>query len=92
MKETPYRWGFPYVEDGEFGLTEISSGIWDGFIFINFDENCELLDDFLEILPDHFKDLELESRYVAIHTYKEPVTGRCAWKAFMFWQPTRTSS
>jgi len=71
LREIPCRWDFPHVEDDEFGLTEIPSGIWGGFVFINFDKNCEPLDDFLEVLPEHFKNWGLEDRYVAIHTYKE---------------------
>ena len=71
LKEIPCRWDFPHVEDDEFGLTEIPSGIWGGFVFINFDKDCEPLDDFLEVLPEHFKNWGLEDRYVAIHTYKE---------------------
>ncbi len=71
LKEIPCRWDFPHVKDDEFGLTEIPSGVWGGFVFINFDEDCEPLTDFLEVLPEHFKDWGLEDRYVAIHTYKE---------------------
>lgn len=71
LREIPCRWDFPHVEDKSFGLTEIPSGTWAGFIFINFDKNCEPLDDFLEVLPEHFRNWGLEDRYVAIHTYKE---------------------
>lgn len=71
LREIPCRWDFPHVEDENFGLTEIPMGVWGGFVFINFDQDCEPLEDFLEVLPDHFKDWGLEDRYVAIHTYKE---------------------
>lgn len=71
LKEIPCRWDFPHVEDEDFGLTEIPSDTWAGFIFINFDKDCAPLNDFLEVLPEHFKDWGLENRYVAIHTYKE---------------------
>lgn len=71
LKEIPCRWDFPHVEDEDFGLTQIPSGSWGGFVFINFDEQCEPLEDFLEVLPEHFKQWGLEDRYVAIHTYKE---------------------
>jgi phenylpropionate dioxygenase-like ring-hydroxylating dioxygenase large terminal subunit len=71
LKEIPCRWDFPHVEDDEFGLTELPSGIWGGFVFVNFDLNCGPLEDFLEVLPEHFKDWGLEDRYVAIHTHKE---------------------
>lgn len=71
LKEIPCRWDFPHVKDEEFGLTEIPCDTWAGFVFINFDQDCGPLNDFLGVLPEHFKDWGLEDRFVAIHTYKE---------------------
>jgi len=71
LKEIPCRWDFPHVIDEEFGLTEIPVGTWAGFVFINFDRDCEPLESYLEVLPDHFKAWGLENRYVALHTSKE---------------------
>ena len=71
LREIPCRWDFPHVEDEQFGLDEIPCDIWGGFVFINFDKNCEPLLDYLEVLPEHFENWGLEDRYVAIHTYKE---------------------
>ena len=71
LKEIPCRWDFPHVSDENFGLTEIPSGTWAGFVFVNFDPECGPLEDYLEVLPDHFKKWGLENRRVAIHTYKE---------------------
>ena len=71
LRDVPCRWDFPHIKDDEFGLTEIPCGTWAGFVFINFDQNCEPLEDFLEVLPEHFKDWGLENRYVAIHTCKD---------------------
>jgi phenylpropionate dioxygenase-like ring-hydroxylating dioxygenase large terminal subunit len=70
LKEIPCRWDFPHIKDEEFGLTEIPSGLWGGFVFINFDLDCGPLDDFLEVLPEHFKNWNLEDRFVAVHTHK----------------------
>jgi len=84
LKEIPCRWDFPHIEDDEFVLTEIPSGTWGGFVFINFDRDCEPLDEFLEVLPDHFKDWGMENRYVAIHTYKElPGNWKMCMEAFL---------
>lgn len=71
LREIPCRWDFPHVEDENFGLTELPCDTWAGFVFINFDQNCEPLSDYLEVLPEHFKDWGLEDRYVAVHTKKE---------------------
>ena len=40
-------------------------------MFINFDVDCDPLNDHLEVLPGYFKNWGLENRYVAMHTYKE---------------------
>ena len=71
LKEIPCRWDFPHVEDDNFGLDEIPCDSWAGFVFINFDKSCRPLTDYLEVLPEHFRNWGLEDRYVAIHTHKE---------------------
>ncbi len=71
LREIPCRWDFPHVKDEEFGLPEIPCETWAGFVFINFDSNCKPLDDYLEVLPAHFKNWGLENRFVAMHTHKE---------------------
>lgn len=71
LKDIPCRWDFPHIKDDEFTLTEIPCDTWGGFVFINFDKNCEPLHDFLEVLPDHFTNWRLEDRFVAVHTCKE---------------------
>ena len=64
-------------------LTEIPCETWGGFVFINFDVNCEPLEQFLEVLPEHFKNWGMENRYVAIHTYKElPGNWKMCMEAF----------
>ena len=70
VREIPCRWDFPHVKDEEFGLTEVPCDTWGGFVFINLDQNCEPLNDYLGVLPEHFKTWKLEDRYVELHTRK----------------------
>ena len=70
LREVPCRWDFPHIKDEEFGLSEVRSGVWGGFVFINLDPNAEPLADFLEVMPEHFAHQPLENRYVSMHTEK----------------------
>ena len=70
LREIPCRWDFPHIKDEEFRLAEVACGTWGGFVFINLDPNCEPLDDYLGVLPEHFKTWKLEDRYVQLHTRK----------------------
>ena len=36
LREIPCRWDFPHIKDEEFGLTEVATGTWGGFVFVNF--------------------------------------------------------
>jgi phenylpropionate dioxygenase-like ring-hydroxylating dioxygenase large terminal subunit len=77
LKEVPQAWDFEHIEWAEFNLPEARVDIWGGFVFINFDHDGEDLMSYLEILPDHFKEFDLESRYKAIHVAK---IMPCNWK------------
>lgn len=72
LREIPCRWDFPHVQDDTFGLTELATGTWGGFVFVNFDPHPEPLEDFLGVLPRHFAQFAwpLEDRYVALHMHK----------------------
>ncbi len=70
LREIPCRWDFPHIEDQHFGLDELPCETWGGFVFINFDKQCEPLADYLEVLPQHFADWPLEDRYVSLHMEK----------------------
>lgn len=70
LREIPCRWDFPHVQDDAFGLTEIPSDTWAGFVFVNFDQHAAPLQDYLEVLPEHFQTWGLEDRFVALHTRK----------------------
>ena len=73
-------WDFPQVDEEKFALPEVGLDIWQGFVFINFDPECEPLLAYLENLPDHFKHFPLEDRFIAIHVER---TMPANWKVTM---------
>ncbi|MDX1580876.1 MAG: aromatic ring-hydroxylating dioxygenase subunit alpha, partial [Alphaproteobacteria bacterium] len=84
LAEIPCQWDFPHVEEAEFSLPEVKVGRWGGFIFINMDENAQPLEDYLEILPEHFANWPLENRYVRLHVQKVlPANWKAAQEAFI---------
>jgi phenylpropionate dioxygenase-like ring-hydroxylating dioxygenase large terminal subunit len=80
MTDLPGAWDFPQVDRDAARLPEAKVGIWGGFVFINFDPDCEPLESYLEILPDHFAAFGLEDRYKAAHVAK---VMPCNWKLAM---------
>ncbi len=84
LKEIPCRWDFPHVQDDAFGLTEIPCASWAGFVFVNFDRDCPPLEDYLEVLPEHFRNWGLEDRFITIHTRKVlPGNWKMCMEAFL---------
>jgi phenylpropionate dioxygenase-like ring-hydroxylating dioxygenase large terminal subunit len=73
-------WDFPQVDAQKFALPEVKCDVWQGFVFVNFDRNCEPLDTYLENIPEHFKHFPLEDRFVAIHVER---TMPANWKVTM---------
>ena len=80
LKVIPGEWDFPHVDKAELSLPEARVGTWGGFVFVNFDPECEPLDSYLENLPEHFKAFNLEDRYKAVHIGK---VMPCNWKLAM---------
>lgn len=70
LRDVPCRWDFPHIEDDNFGLDQVACDIWQGFVFINLDPAAGPLNDYLEVLPEHFADWDLENRYISLHTEK----------------------
>jgi len=80
----PCKWDFPQIDPKQFSLPEARVGVWAGFVFINFDLQCEPLENYLECLPEHFKTFALEDRYKAVHGGKIlPCNWKLAQEAFM---------
>lgn len=82
--DVPEDWDFPHVSDRTHSLREVRVGLWGGFVFVNFDDDAEPLDEFLGVLPEHFKDFRIEDRYIETHVCKRlPVNWKAAEEAFM---------
>ena len=47
--DLPCDWDFPHVDQKKTKLEEINVDTWGGFIFINFDNDAELLSKYLSI-------------------------------------------
>lgn len=78
IKRIPCRWDFPAVKDEDVHLAEVKVGLWNGFIFVNMDPDCEPFEDFLgETIPRHFESWPRDNAYKAVHIGK-PVP--CNWK------------
>ena len=82
--QIPGEWDFPHVDKAKMSLPEAKVGLWGGFVFVNFDPNCEPLDSYLENLPEHFAAFKLEDRYKAAHVAKiMPCNWKLAMEAFV---------
>ncbi len=77
LREIPCQWDFPTLEKDDYHLPEVKLGRWDGFVFINPDDDAEPLEDFLGDLSAHFTLLPFERRYKVAHVAK---VLRCNWK------------
>lgn len=77
-------WDLPHVDASAMKLPRAQVGVWAGFVFVNFDENCEPLESYLENLPEHFASFNLENRYKAAHVAKiMPCNWKLAMEAFV---------
>jgi hypothetical protein len=56
------EWDLPHVDQTAMTLPEARVGTWGGYVFVNFDLNCEPLTSYLENLPEHFAAFDLGSR------------------------------
>ena len=70
FSDAPAAWDFPHVEAEAFKLPECAAGVWQGFVFINPDPECEPLEDFVAELDEHFQTWNLERRYKQAHVAK----------------------
>lgn len=84
LVDIPQAWDFPHVDPTKMSLPEARVGVWGGFVFVNFDPDCEPLESYLENLPAHFAAFNLEDRYLAAHVAKiMPCNWKLAMEAFV---------
>jgi phenylpropionate dioxygenase-like ring-hydroxylating dioxygenase large terminal subunit len=89
LVDLPCDWDFPHVDAEEFRLPQIRTGLWGGFVFVNFDDCApELmapsLEEYLGVLPEHFANWDLADRYVEVHIRKRlPANWKASAEAFL---------
>ena len=84
LTHIPQQWDMPHVDQAAMSLPEAKVGLWGGYVFVNFDPDCEPLDSYLENLPEHFAAFNLENRYIAAHVAKiMPCNWKLAMEAFV---------
>ena len=77
LRNAPCRHDFAHVTDGDWRLPEARTATWGGFVFINMDPDAPPLEDYLEVLPEHFARWRLEDCWKSAHVAK---VIDCNWK------------
>ncbi|HAX05368.1 MAG TPA: Rieske (2Fe-2S) protein, partial [Acidimicrobiaceae bacterium] len=84
LVDIPNSWDFPDIKPDEFCLPTAQIAFWGGFVFINFDEQCESFESYIEVLDDEFRDFPLDERWKAAHVEKiMPCNWKLALEAFI---------
>ena len=84
LKAIPCDFEFPQLDRDKANLVELQVDSWNGMVFVNFDPEAAPLVDYLEVLPEHFRNWDLTGWYVASHVRKHlPGNWKLATEAFM---------
>ena len=84
LQSVPGRWDFPHVTAGSHNLHKVACERWGGFVFINLDPEARPLQEYLDVLPEHFRHFPLENRRIRAHVQKVlPANWKAAQEAFM---------
>lgn len=73
----PNQWDFEHWKDRDMRLPQIKVDTWGGFVFVNFDENCKPLNEYMEVMPEHFDRYPLEKYWKGLHIQRKI---KCNWK------------
>lgn len=77
-KWIPAAWDFEQIDRANFSLPQVRVEEWNGFVFINLDDDAPALDAYLGKMVDQWKDWDFSKRYRAVTVEKEI---NCNWKA-----------
>ena len=78
LKWTPSKWDFPQVDEKAFSLPQIKVDVWNGFVFVNFDDEAPPLKKHLGKIVEQWEAWDFSSRYKSVHVEKRI---KCNWKA-----------
>ena len=85
LRSIPCRWDFPQVEDEDYGLPEVRTAVWNGFVYINFSATAPSFEDYLgDVVPRHFEQWPNDHRMKAVHVAREiKANWKIALEAFL---------
>jgi nitrite reductase/ring-hydroxylating ferredoxin subunit len=86
FKEIPrsFEWDMDHMRADEFGLPEVRCDTWDGFVFINPDDDAGPLADHIGDLAKHFERWPFANRWKAAHIAKViPANWKTTAEAFL---------
>lgn len=84
VNEIPCQWDLPHLKAEELNLPEAQLDTFAGFVFINMDDNCEPLDEYLAPYPEVFTRWRLEECVKVAHVVKRvPANWKLTAEAFM---------
>ena len=80
----PGSWDFAHLDLKSTKLPQVHVDTWGGFVFINLDQDCGSLNEYLGILPEHLDPFRIENRYKALHVSQVvPCNWKVAQEAFI---------
>ena len=85
LRNLPCQWDFPQLDRSKMNLPEVKVDTWDGWVFVNLDLESGALAEYLgEILPAHFDQMPLKSRFKAAHVQaRVPANWKATMEAFI---------
>ncbi len=84
LAHIPCQWDFDHLSDEDLRLPEVKLATWQGFVFINFANDCEPLETYLENIPSHFQHFPVENRFTAAYVAKVvPANWKVTLAAFL---------
>jgi len=80
LQWTPAEWDFPQVKAETFALPQVRVEEWNGFIFVNLDDQAPSLAQYMGRMQTDWKDWDFRNKYKAVHVEK---LINCNWKVCM---------
>jgi phenylpropionate dioxygenase-like ring-hydroxylating dioxygenase large terminal subunit len=84
ITDIPCQWDFPHINEEEFSLPQLKLECWNGFVFINFDQDAQPLSEYLNVLPEHFRHWDFKNKFTAMYVRKRlPANWKACIEAFL---------
>jgi phenylpropionate dioxygenase-like ring-hydroxylating dioxygenase large terminal subunit len=78
LRTVPCRWDFPKLDEEALRLRPLQCDTWDGWVFVNFDNDAPPLHEYLgDTIPRHFDRWRLRDKLKAAHV---GMIVACNWK------------